>query len=112
MAPSSLPFIEQWQTPQALDRAGMEEVVEAFVQATQRCLRLDLAMIEIHAAHGYLLSSFLSPIANQRDDAWGGSRENRMRFPLEVFAADARRRGRTTGRWACAATAPIGTNAA
>jgi 2,4-dienoyl-CoA reductase-like NADH-dependent reductase (Old Yellow Enzyme family) len=87
VGPSPIPFIEQWQTPQALDRAGMEEVVEAFVRATQRSLRLDLAMIEIHAAHGYLLSSFLSPIANQRDDQWGGSRENRMRFPLEVFAA-------------------------
>ncbi len=87
VAPSPVPFIEQWQTPQALDRAGMEGVIESFVRATERSARLDLALIEIHAAHGYLLSSFLSPIANQREDAWGGSRKNRMRFPLEVFAA-------------------------
>jgi 2,4-dienoyl-CoA reductase-like NADH-dependent reductase (Old Yellow Enzyme family) len=87
VGPSAVPFMEQWQTPQALDRPGMEEVIEAFVRATERSARLGLALIEIHAAHGYLLSSFLSPIANQRDDAWGGSRENRMRFPLEVFAA-------------------------
>ncbi|MGE0314186.1 MAG: NADH:flavin oxidoreductase/NADH oxidase [Lautropia sp.] len=87
VAPSALPFIPEWQTPDALDRAGMESIVEAFVQATVRCARLGLDMIEIHAAHGYLLSSFLSPIANRREDQWGGSRENRMRFPLEVFSA-------------------------
>jgi 2,4-dienoyl-CoA reductase-like NADH-dependent reductase (Old Yellow Enzyme family) len=86
-APSPVPFMAQWQTPQALDRAGMEEIIESFVRATERSARLGLAMIEVHAAHGYLLSSFLSPIANHRDDSWGGSRENRMRFPLEVFAA-------------------------
>ena len=87
VAPSALPFIAEWLTPEALDRAGMESIVEAFVRATERCLRLGLDLIEIHAAHGYLLSSFLSPIANRRDDAWGGSGEKRMRFPLEVFAA-------------------------
>ena len=87
VGPSPVPFIAQWQTPQALDRAGMEAVVESFVRATERSARLGLALIEVLAAHGYLLSSFLSPIANQRDDSWGGSRENRMRFPLEVFAA-------------------------
>jgi 2,4-dienoyl-CoA reductase-like NADH-dependent reductase (Old Yellow Enzyme family) len=87
VAPSALPFIPEWQTPAALDRAGMEAIVDAFVRATQRCARLGLDLIEIHSAHGYLLSSFLSPIANQRTDAFGGSRENRMRFPLEVFAA-------------------------
>jgi 2,4-dienoyl-CoA reductase-like NADH-dependent reductase (Old Yellow Enzyme family) len=87
VGPSALPFIPEWQTPTALDRAGMEAIIASFVRATERCVRLGLDMIEIHAAHGYLLSSFLSPLANQRDDAWGGSRENRMRFPLEVFAA-------------------------
>jgi len=87
VGPSALPFIPEWQTPQELDRAGMEAIVDAFVHATRRCVRLGLDMIEIHSAHGYLLSSFLSPIANQRTDAYGGSRENRMRFPLEVFAA-------------------------
>jgi 2,4-dienoyl-CoA reductase-like NADH-dependent reductase (Old Yellow Enzyme family) len=87
VGPSALAFIPEWQTPTELDRAGMEAVVDAFVQATRRCVRLGLDLIEIHSAHGYLLSSFLSPLANQRSDAWGGSRENRMRFPLEVFTA-------------------------
>ena len=86
-APSALPFIPEWQTPRALDRDGMERVKAAFVDATRRSARLGLDMIELHYAHGYLMSSFLSPIANRRDDAYGGSREKRMRFPLEVFAA-------------------------
>jgi 2,4-dienoyl-CoA reductase-like NADH-dependent reductase (Old Yellow Enzyme family) len=65
----------------------MKGIVDAFAQAARRAARLGLQMIEIHAAHGYLLSSFLSPIANHRTDAYGGSLENRMRFPLEVFEA-------------------------
>ncbi|MGE0799714.1 MAG: NADH:flavin oxidoreductase/NADH oxidase [Lautropia sp.] len=85
--PSALPFLPDWPAPAALDRAGMERIIAAFVQATERCVRLGLQMIEVHAAHGYLLSSFLSPIANRREDDWGGSRENRMRFPLEVLTA-------------------------
>ncbi len=76
-----------WPTPMALDHAGMEQVQAAFVSAVQRCARLDLDLIEIHAAHGYLLHAFLSPLANRRQDAYGGSLENRMRFPLEVFEA-------------------------
>jgi 2,4-dienoyl-CoA reductase-like NADH-dependent reductase (Old Yellow Enzyme family) len=87
VGPSAIPFLPDWQTPAALDRAGMEAIVEDFVRATARAARLGLDLIEIHSAHGYLLSQFLSPIANQREDAWGGSLENRMRFPLEVFAA-------------------------
>ena len=87
VGPSAIPFIAEWQTPQALDRAGMEAIIDAFVRTIERAARLGLDMIEMHAAHGYLLSSFLSPIANLRDDKWGGSVENRMRFPLEVFAA-------------------------
>lgn len=87
VGPSALPFVPDWRTPDELDRPGMDAIVEAFVQATGRAARLGLDMIEIHSAHGYLLSQFLSPIANRREDAFGGSRENRMRFPLEVFAA-------------------------
>ena len=87
VAPSGVPFIPQWQTPRALDRAGMEGVITSFVDATRRCARLGLDMIELHGAHGYLISSFLSPIANRREDAYGGSREKRMRFPLEIFSA-------------------------
>jgi len=74
-------------TPEVLDRAGMDRVRDAFVQATVRSDRCGFDMIEMHAAHGYLLSSFLSPLANHRTDEYGGSVEKRMRFPLEVFAA-------------------------
>jgi len=87
VGPSAIPFIPEWQTPAALDRAGMVSVIDAFADATRRCARLGLDMIELHSAHGYLMSSFLSPIANRRTDGYGGSRENRMRFPLEIFAA-------------------------
>ena len=71
----------------ALDAEGLARVKAAFVRAAQRADALGLDAIELHAAHGYLLHQFLSPIANQRDDAYGGSLENRMRFPLEVFDA-------------------------
>jgi 2,4-dienoyl-CoA reductase-like NADH-dependent reductase (Old Yellow Enzyme family) len=87
VAPSAIPFIAEWQTPEALDRTGMQAIVAAFADAARRSARLGLDMIELHAAHGYLMSSFLSPIANRRDDEYGGSLENRMRFPLEVFSA-------------------------
>lgn len=73
--------------PRALDDAGLRRVRDAFVQATNRATRLGLDGIEIHAAHGYLLHEFLSPISNQRSDSYGGSLKNRMRFPLEIFDA-------------------------
>lgn len=85
--PTDIPFGPEWEAPQALDRGGMQRVVRAFADATHRADRLGLDLLEIHAAHGYLLSSFLSPLGNARTDAYGGSRENRMRFPLEVFDA-------------------------
>lgn len=87
VAPSAIAFSADRQVPAALDRAGMDRVIEAFAQAARRAARLGLDMIEIHSAHGYLLSSFLSPLANRRDDPYGGSLANRMRFPLEVFDA-------------------------
>ena len=87
VAPSAVALGDGHAVPEALDEAGMADVVQSFVQATRRADRLGFDLIEIHAAHGYLLHSFVSPISNQRDDAYGGSRENRMRFPLEVFAA-------------------------
>jgi 2,4-dienoyl-CoA reductase-like NADH-dependent reductase (Old Yellow Enzyme family) len=73
--------------PRALSETEIEAVIADFVASSQRAVRLGLDLIEIHAAHGYLLSSFLSPIANQREDHWGGSLENRMRLPLAVFDA-------------------------
>ena len=87
VAPSALPYADGWHRPQALDDAGLAEVKDAFVQAARRAHRAGFDVIEIHAAHGYLLHSFLSPLSNQRDDAYGGSLENRMRFPLEIFDA-------------------------
>ena len=86
-APSALPFADGGDAPIALDAAGLARVREDFVQTAQRAARLGIAAIEIHGAHGYLLHEFLSPLSNQRDDRYGGSLENRMRFPLEVFEA-------------------------
>lgn len=87
VAPSPLPFQEGWPIPQALDEAGLDEVRQAFRQAARRALAAGFEVLEIHMAHGYLLHSFLSPLTNQRTDRYGGSRENRMRFPLEVAEA-------------------------
>src|SRR3954453_9754299 len=87
VAPSPVPHAEDEDVPLALDRAGLDRVREDFVRAAQRAARLGLDGIEIHGAHGYLLHQFLSPLANKREDEYGGSLENRMRFPLEVFDA-------------------------
>lgn len=87
LAPSALPFDEGWHLPHALSRDEMRAVRDEFVEATKRAARIDLDVIELHGAHGYLLHQFLSPLSNVRDDEYGGSRANRMRFPLEVFAA-------------------------
>lgn len=87
VAPSALPQLPGESPPSSLDEAGLERVKQAFVDAARRAVRLKLDAIELHGAHGYLLHEFLSPISNQRTDAWGGTHERRMRFPLEVFGA-------------------------
>lgn len=99
VAPSALPFAAADTLPLALNEAGLRSIRDAFVCAAQRAHRLGLDAIEVHAAHGYLLHQFLSPLSNTRTDQYGGSLENRMRFPLEVFAAvrDALPKGKPVG---------------
>ncbi len=87
VGPSPVSYGEGWPPPQALDPGGLEIIKEAFVQATRRAARLGFDLLELHAAHGYLLHEFLSSLSNHRRDSYGGSRENRRRFPLEVFEA-------------------------
>jgi len=86
-APSAVPLADGWPAPQAMSKGDMQQLTEAFVQAAQRASRIGLDFIEIHSTHGYLLSEFLSPLSNKRHDEYGGSLDNRMRFPLEVFRA-------------------------
>lgn len=84
---SPIPFAPDWHVPQPLDEAGLVRIREAFVTAARRASRIGFDAIELHMAHGYLLHSFLSPVSNTRDDAWGGDAERRMAFPLSVAAA-------------------------
>lgn len=84
---SPLPFVSGWPAPKEQSLAELADLTATFVKATERSERLGFDMIELHAAHGYLLHQFLSPLTNKRTDAYGGSLENRMRYPLELFAA-------------------------
>ena len=87
LAPSPIPWSPENATPREMTRADMEMVRDQFVAATRMALEAGFDMIELHAAHGYLISSFITPVSNRRSDAYGGSLENRMRFPLEVARA-------------------------
>lgn len=87
VAPSPLAFDPNHQVPRALDARGIEAVVTAFADAARRALHAGFEVVEVHAAHGYLLHQFLSPLSNRRDDAYGGSFENRIRLLLEVTRA-------------------------
>ena len=85
--PSPIPWDAGNQVPIEMNRADMDRIRSDFVRATKRALEAGFDMVELHCAHGYLLSSFITPLSNHRTDAYGGSLENRLRYPLEVFAA-------------------------
>lgn len=87
LAPSPVPFDTGWPTPREATAADLEALVQAYATAAERAARLGFDLLELHMAHGYLLHQFLSPLANQRNDAFGGSFANRIRFPLQVFDA-------------------------
>ena len=84
---SPIPYLPESQVPREVTRADMDRITAEFVQAAERGERAGFDMLELHCAHGYLLASFLSPLTNRRGDAYGGSIENRLRYPLEVFDA-------------------------
>lgn len=87
VAPSAIPYAEGQPAPAALDRDGLRRIRDAFAAAAVRAARMGIDLIQLHAAHGYLMHQFLSPLSNRREDEYGGSLENRMRFPLEIFEA-------------------------
>jgi anthraniloyl-CoA monooxygenase len=87
LAPSKIAWSPRNQTPQAMDRADMDRVRNEFVRSTEMAARAGFDMLELHMAHGYLLSAFISPLSNRRDDEYGGSLDNRMRYPLEIYHA-------------------------
>jgi NADPH2 dehydrogenase len=86
-APSSIAYGNEWPAPRETARADMERIVQAFARSARRAVVLGFDSIELHLAHGYLLHTFLSPVSNHRNDDFGGSLENRMRFPLEIVRA-------------------------
>ena len=86
-APSAVPHLPQERAPHELDTQGMANIQAAFVKATERADAMGIEAVELHAAHGYLMHQFLSPIANHRTDQYGGNFDNRIRFPMEIFQA-------------------------
>ncbi len=87
LSASAIPYLAESQVPKAMDRADMDQVTSDFVRAARMAEEAGFDLVELHCAHGYLLSSFISPLTNRRTDAYGGPIENRMRYPLEVLDA-------------------------
>jgi anthraniloyl-CoA monooxygenase len=87
MGPSPVPWSPRNQVPRVMTRADMDQVRDAYVAAARMAERAGFDMLELHYAHGYLMSAFITPLTNRRSDEYGGSLENRMRFPLEVYRA-------------------------
>ena len=87
LAPSAVAWSPENQTPREMSRADMDRIRDEFVRSTEMAARIGFDWLELHYAHGYLMSSFITPLTNRRTDEYGGSLENRMRFPLEVFGA-------------------------
>jgi len=87
LAPSALPLTPAEPAPRAMNAADLQQVIEAFAATARRADRLGFEALELHSAHGYLMHEFLSPLSNQREDGYGGSLQQRLRFPLEVFSA-------------------------
>lgn len=87
LAPSAVAHEDGWPLPEAMDEAAIAEAVAQFAEATRRADHIGVDVIELHGAHGYLMHQFLSPVSNKRNDDYGGSLDNRMRFPLAVFDA-------------------------
>ena len=108
LGPSPLPYFEHSVAPRQMTRADMDAVRDAFVGAAERCVRLGVDMIELHAGHGYLLASFLSPLTNRRTDEYGGSMGEPPRLPRSRFSTRCVPSGRTRSRCRCACPRPTG----
>jgi 2,4-dienoyl-CoA reductase-like NADH-dependent reductase (Old Yellow Enzyme family) len=87
VAPSALPYADKWPVPEALDEGEITALIKAYGEATARAARIGFDMVELHAAHGYLVHQFHSPVSNKREDDWGGTPAKRLRFPLAVAEA-------------------------
>ena len=112
VGPSDEAFADDYPVPRALDAAGIAAVVESFRDAARRARQAGFDVVEVHAAHGYLIHEFLSPLVNHRTDAYGGSFDHRIRLCLEVVGRRPRQSGRSACRSSSGCPAPTGSRAA